>query len=197
MAHMDTTTNFFGDNRGVQLGYNHGTFSANFYPKPERPETPPSPSDTIPFRRDVDFVDRGEILNQIHEKCSAPASRAALFGLGGVGKSQLAIEYSYRVRERSPQTWVFWVHASTAARFEEGYRAIADKIKLLGRNEPKADILQLVRSWLCNEGKGKWLMVLDNADVVSVFFDIRGGRQEPPSGDSGSRQVPSLSTYLP
>lgn len=52
---------------------------------PERPETPPKPSCVIPFRRDTDFVDRGTLLDQIHEKCSAPASRAALVGLGGVG----------------------------------------------------------------------------------------------------------------
>lgn len=52
---------------------------------PERSETPPKPSCVIPFRRDTDFVDRGTLLDQIHEKCSAPASRAALVGLGGVG----------------------------------------------------------------------------------------------------------------
>lgn len=51
----------------------------------ERPRTLPSPSSTIPFRRDSDFVDRGTILNQLHEKCASPASRTALVGLGGVG----------------------------------------------------------------------------------------------------------------
>ena len=51
----------------------------------ERPKTPSNPSFTVPFRRDPDFVDRGTLLSQIHEKCSAPASRVALIGLGGVG----------------------------------------------------------------------------------------------------------------
>ena len=45
----------------------------------------PCPSSTIPFRRDPDFVDRGAILEQLHRKCSLPASRTALVGLGGVG----------------------------------------------------------------------------------------------------------------
>lgn len=50
----------------------------------ERPETLPSPSFAILFRRDPDFVDRGTLLDQTHEKCSAPASRIALVSLRGV-----------------------------------------------------------------------------------------------------------------
>jgi nucleoside phosphorylase len=46
---------------------------------------PPSPFCVVPFVRDPDFVDRGTLLDQIHEKCSTPASRTALVGLGGVG----------------------------------------------------------------------------------------------------------------
>ncbi|KAJ4347684.1 hypothetical protein N0V85_009748, partial [Neurospora sp. IMI 360204] len=60
----------------------------------ERLETPPPPSATIPFSRDPDFVNRGDILDQIDQRCSEPAARVALVGLGGVGKSQLAIEQS-------------------------------------------------------------------------------------------------------
>lgn len=45
----------------------------------------PHPSSTVPFLKDSEFVPRGDILAQIHEKLSAPASRAALVGLGGVG----------------------------------------------------------------------------------------------------------------
>ena len=44
----------------------------------------PSPSSTVPFSRDPDFIDRDEIAD-VEEKCSKPASRAALVGLGGVG----------------------------------------------------------------------------------------------------------------
>lgn len=47
--------------------------------------TLPCPSSTIPFRRDSDFVDRGAILDQLHQKCALSGSRTALVGLGGVG----------------------------------------------------------------------------------------------------------------
>jgi hypothetical protein len=46
--------------------------------------TQPTPSSTVPFRRDRDFVHR-EILSEIQRRCFQPASRVALVGLGGVG----------------------------------------------------------------------------------------------------------------
>jgi hypothetical protein len=58
---------------------------ANDVPAPERLETPPNPSIVIPFSRDTDFVERGIILDQIHQKCAVSGSRTALVGLGGVG----------------------------------------------------------------------------------------------------------------
>jgi nucleoside phosphorylase len=39
----------------------------------------------IPFRRNEDFVEREALCDQINEQCSAPGSRTALVGLGGVG----------------------------------------------------------------------------------------------------------------
>jgi hypothetical protein len=51
----------------------------------QQPQQKRNAVSTIPFRRDPDFVDRPDLLNWAHEKCSAPGSRAALVGLGGVG----------------------------------------------------------------------------------------------------------------
>ncbi|PQE24997.1 hypothetical protein CJF32_00009547 [Rutstroemia sp. NJR-2017a WRK4] len=130
----------------------------------ERSETPPNPSIVIPFSRDTDFVERGTILDQIYQKCTVSGSRTALVGLGGVGKSQLAIEYAYRTRDRSPETWIFWVHASNAARFEQSFRDIANCVKIPGRQNLQANIFQLVCDWLRNDRKGKWVLILDNMD---------------------------------
>ena len=63
-----------------------------------------------------------------------------------------------------------WIHASNPTRFEQGYRDIADKIPIPGREDPKANILQLVCAWLSDRRNGQWLMILDNADDDSVFF---------------------------
>ncbi|KAN0082306.1 TPR-like protein [Elaphomyces granulatus] len=149
----------------------------------------------VPFRRDQDFVHR-EILTEIQSKCSQPASRVALVGLGGVGKSQLAIEYSYQVRESSPDMWVFWVHASSTARFQEGYREIAERVKIAGWDNPDANILRLVNNWLRNEVNGRWFMVIDNADDASVFLH---SVDESKVGDNSNEAALSedLSEYLP
>ncbi|KAH7138663.1 kinesin light chain [Dendryphion nanum] len=149
-----------------------------------------TPFSIVPFREDPDFVGRPDISAWVCEKCSAPASRAALVGLGGVGKSQLAIQYCHDVRAASPQTWVFWVHASTTARFEEAYKDIADRLELPGRNDPKVNTLKLVRDWLCDETNGIWAMVLDNVDDVEVFY--------PNQKRKRGEDVPApLATYLP
>lgn len=86
-------------------------------------------------------------------------------------KSQIAIEYTYQVLEESSKTWVFWVHAATQERFIEGFQKIADTIKMDGWNEPKVNVMRLVRTWLCEKSNGSWVMVVDNADDASVFFD--------------------------
>ncbi|KAI0968709.1 P-loop containing nucleoside triphosphate hydrolase protein [Xylaria arbuscula] len=194
----ERTAASFGDNNyGLEVGQNSGPIHAAFHLPPDRPEAPPKPSFNVPFRRDPDFVERKTILDQIHQASLQPASRVALVGLGGVGKSQLAIEYAYRVRDRAVQenqeVWVFWVHAETLARVEEGFKSIADAVKIPGRNQPTADIPQLVYQWLQNERNGQWLMVLDSADNIEVFYYTQAMAGQTAS----EREKKPMSAYLP
>ncbi|KAL8310426.1 hypothetical protein RB597_010317 [Gaeumannomyces tritici] len=174
------SASFGPGNRGQQVGQNYGTMNTKIHLPPERPETPPQPFATIPFARDPDFIDRGDILDQLRQRCSEPAGRVALVGLGGIGKSQLAIEFAHRTAEEATERWIFWIHAGTQARVEEGFRTIADAVKLPGRNQPKADIPQLVYSWLSNERNGRWTIIVDSADDRDVFYAARDGREGKP-----------------
>ncbi|KAJ5536023.1 hypothetical protein N7513_009209 [Penicillium frequentans] len=182
---------FGNENRGMQLGVNNGSIHL----PPERLETPPAPLSTVPFRRDPDFVSRDTLLDEIHRKISAPSSRVALVGIGGVGKSQLSIEYSYRVRSQTPSTWVLWIHASNAARFEQSFRDIAEQAKLFGRKDPIVNIFQLVESWL-QDAKRKWLLILDNVDDDGFLRQPATGQQGLEASQSNLSTKPLLE-YLP
>ncbi|CZR66589.1 related to kinesin light chain [Phialocephala subalpina] len=171
------------------LTYSHAATTLAFRSRAEHPQSRPTPCSTVPFRQDPDFVAR-DVLTQAREKLSVPAARVAFVGLGGVGKSQLAIECSYQVRQEAADTWVFWVHCGTTARFEEGYREIAEAVKIPERNKPGANILQLVSRWLHNDSNGRWLMILDNADDPNVFFSQRPENQS-------ARATQSLHDFLP
>ncbi|KAF2625654.1 TPR-like protein [Macroventuria anomochaeta] len=125
----------------------------------------------VPFSRDDSFVGREDIIAEISERAALQKhTRVALVGLGGIGKSQIAIEYAYRTREAKPNTLVVWIHASDPTRFQQRYRDIADELLLPGREDPKADVLQLVYAWLSDGRNGQWLMILDNVDDDGVFF---------------------------
>ena len=112
-----------------------------------------------------------------------------------MGKSQLAIEYAYRTRDRSPDTWVFWVYASNAARFEQAYRDIADVIKISGREDQRANIFKLVHDWLRGCGE-TWLMILDNVDDADFFVNAQAPIQSQ-SSDFGRHTLRPLRDYLP
>ncbi|KAJ5127840.1 P-loop containing nucleoside triphosphate hydrolase protein [Penicillium atrosanguineum] len=183
-----TSISFGHTNSGSQVGINHGSIHL----PPERPETPPPPFSTVPFRRDPDFVDCGILLDQIQEKGSTQGARIALIGLGGVGKSQLAIEYCHRVLDRSPDTWVFWIHASNATRFEQSCREIADRAKIRGRQDPKANIFKLLHDWLNNAKTGQWVLVLDNLDDDKFLHAIPSTQSRLVNDDSG---VPERSIW--
>ena len=95
-------------------------------------------------------------------------------------KSQLAIEYAHRIASEQSDQWIFWVHAGTKARVEEGFQAIADAVKLPDRKQAKADIPQLVYSWLSNERNGRWITILDSADDRDVFYSTANSVKSKP-----------------
>lgn len=126
-------------------------------------------------------------------RCTDSTHAAALLTDGS--KSQLALQYAHGIRDAAPQMFVFWVHASTQARFEGAYKDIAGRLQLPGRDDPKANVLRLVHDWLRDEANGQWVMVVDNVDDVETFFPSRKCQRQGDEADA-SAQKP-LATYLP
>ncbi|CAN9418408.1 unnamed protein product [Alternaria alternata] len=173
-----------------------GTMNFNFGPgRADGQKQKPEPFSTVPFAPDPDLVDRPAIAAWVRDKCAGPGARAALVGLGGVGKSQLALQYAHSIRDAAPHTYVFWVHASTRARFEEAYKDIAGRLQLPGRDDSKANVLRLVHDWLRDEANGQWVMIVDNVDDIETFFPSRKRQRQGDETDA-SAQIP-LATYLP
>lgn len=106
-------------------------------------------------------------------------------------KSQIAIEYCYRFRNVQSNAHIVWVHASTRQRLEQAYRDIARRLKLTGWNDPAVDTLRSVVEWFNEAENGPWLMVLDNADDLDMFF------AKPTSTIADVERTRPLIDYLP
>ena len=53
---------------------------------------------------------------------------------------------------------------------DQAYKGIARKLRLPSCDNPETDIFEIVFEWLCDEGHGPWLLVLDNADDIETFY---------------------------
>ena len=136
---------------------------------------------TVPYGRNPYFTGRDQVLTtlyqQLHEGQTAAISQTqAISGLGGIGKTQTAVEYAYRYRD--DYRYVFWVGADTELELTSGYVSIAQTLNLpLKDAENQDETVQAVRVWLGRE-EG-WLLIFDNADqpeLVQPFLprEIKG-----------------------
>jgi tetratricopeptide (TPR) repeat protein len=127
----------------------------------------------VPHARNEAFTGREQILTDLRADL-LKKSKQALFGLGGVGKTQIAVEYAYRHRDE--YTAVFWSFAGTEQSVRGGYAAIAALLDLPEKeSQEQAKVTEAVKSWL--EQNTGWLLVLDNADepaMVKPFLPQQG-----------------------
>ena len=121
------------------------------------------------------FIGRERVLAQLQGTLSA-YGRAALSGLGGVGKTDTALEYAHR--HFGEYVCTFWVTAHSQEALVSAYLAVAGLLKL-----PESDAqdetlaVNAVKQWLTShEG---WLLILDNAD------DLGMAREFIPPGKNG------------
>jgi tetratricopeptide (TPR) repeat protein len=127
----------------------------------------------VPLPRPQCFVGREEQLAQLSAHISSEGCRKfAIYGLGGCGKTALALETAYQTREQQPTRAIFWVPAVSQESFEQAYREIGVLLRIPGISDAKADVKQLVRERLSDECFGQWLMIVDNADDVNVLFKL-------------------------
>jgi tetratricopeptide (TPR) repeat protein len=120
------------------------------------------------------FTGREDLLALLREQLVG-RHRAALSGLGGVGKTQAAIEYAVRHRADYPDG-VFWVNAETTSGLTSGFIDIAQTLRLAAAaSSDQEHVVRAVLEWL--NGTHDWLLILDNVDDrndIAAFLPQRG-----------------------
>ncbi|MDQ2715766.1 MAG: tetratricopeptide repeat protein, partial [Chloroflexota bacterium] len=127
----------------------------------------------IPYPQNPFFTGRDATLKQVHSalragKATAVTQPQAFSGLGGIGKTQLAVEYAYRYR--ADYQAVLWARADSREALVSGFTDIARLLDLPEQEAQNQDIIvAAVTRWLATH-KG-WLLILDNADDLTIVRD--------------------------
>src|SRR6266568_843236 len=126
---------------------------------------------SVPYARNPFFTGREEILDRLATalqpgQAAALSQPVAISGLGGIGKTHLAVEYTYR--HRQDYQAVFWVRADMRENLISDFVAMARELHL-----PVVDTQQTVnavKAWLRTHGD--WLLILDNADDLALAREV-------------------------
>jgi hypothetical protein len=118
----------------------------------------------VPYARNPFFTGREEILDLLRQTLEKRKS-AALSGLGGLGKTQTAVEYAYQ--HRAHYTAVFWAKAESRDQLLGDFVSIARMLNLpsIQAKEQEVTVVE-VKQFL--ETHAGWLLILDNADDLDL-----------------------------
>ena len=97
----------------------------------------------------------------------------ALYGLGGIGKTQIAAEYAHR--HQAQYSSVFWVDGSTRQKLVSDYGGIASKVlNVNGLDENPEGIATKLKLWFESEDTRyeDWLLIVDAADEIKEIQEF-------------------------
>ena len=118
------------------------------------------------------FTGREEALREISKALTRNVKphvslAHAVYGLGGVGKTQLVAEYAYQHLEE--YEYVFWIASGSDP--SQGFASIAQLIQLPQQNESDLNqIIQEVKLWL--ESNSGWILIFDNIDTPNSLLPL-------------------------
>jgi hypothetical protein len=121
----------------------------------------------VPVRNRL-FTGREDVLEKLHGELERDR-RAVLSGLGGIGKTQTAIEYAHRYR--NDYNAVFLIRTDTETALTAGLVEIAGVLGLPGRDaKDQKETVGAVKRWLLE--LDRWLLIADNADDLALVKNV-------------------------
>ncbi|KAK7973201.1 hypothetical protein PG988_007335 [Apiospora saccharicola] len=130
------------------------------------------------------FVAREGELAEIRSSLSSDGSRRVivLHGLGGIGKTQIAITYAKRYRDE--YSAVFWLNIKDEASIQQSFIKVATQImqqypdaSLLsaeGKRQSHEETIEAVKAWLSLPNNTRWLLIYDNLDNPRLTNSAEG-----------------------
>ena len=93
----------------------------------------------------------------------------AIKGLGGIGKTQIAVEYAYRAREQGQYTHTFWIDAASKEAMMTSFITLAELLpEFPAKNETNQQKLVKADQTLVGAVPERWFLIFDNADDLSL-----------------------------
>ncbi|KAK1833472.1 hypothetical protein QBC39DRAFT_346120 [Podospora conica] len=143
----------------------------------------------LPAQSLLRFVGRTHTLLAIENSWETPEAVGAtqlstvIIGMGGQGKTQLALEYCRRSLKSKQIEAVFWLDASSPESIARGYQTIASQAARTAGDtlDDKAATAFAIR--FISELSVRWLVVLDNFDNPRLF--PKGIHSHLPSSPDG------------
>lgn len=126
---------------------------------------------SVPYPRNPFFTGREDVLKNLHDtfianKTSQPQ---AISGLGGIGKTQSAVEYAYHYY--NDYRAVLWARAETHQLLISDFLTIAGLLNLPEKDaQDQNKAVEAVKRWL--KEHRDWLLILDNADDLAMVSEF-------------------------
>jgi tetratricopeptide (TPR) repeat protein len=139
--------------------------------------------------KNKNFIGRGELLKQIKDHLNQEGSTltvlTACHGLGGIGKTQMALEFVWQYykenKDHKDFKGIAWFNAESQERLRDDYISLGQELKII-LTEEKLSVEEganRIKHWLEHPKRARWLLVYDNAPnykTIDGLVPTTGGR---------------------